>query len=260
MRRGSGAGLGRHKSRRRPFSGSPYRAALRAPATAGTVYGAAYWRRGSCQPVGRQSLAARPIGRAARHGGRRPAPARAASGRRGMQRSVRLPGRHDPLACRRRIRRRERCRLRPAWCMVPPLGGTVSAWQLPGGRGGSCRRAGVRRAWRRQSAALYSRPIGRLKIGGRSAPPEWCRQTRYRQSPARRLVPPNGAAQNRLAKARLKTGGGPAARRPDRAGGMVPPIGGTVRCRAIARHRVWCRPIGRHGEWCLQLQARYGAG
>ena len=73
----------------------------------------------------------------------------------------------------------------------------------------------------------------------------WCRLR-----PARCPVPPNGAAQNRLAKARLKTGGGPAARRPDRAGGMVPPIGGTV----------WCRPIGRHGEWCLQLQARYGAG
>ena len=135
--------------------------------------------------------------------------------------------RHDPLACRRRIRRRERCRLRPARCMVPPLGGTVSAWQLPGGKGGSCRRAGVRRAWRRQSAALYSRPIGRLKIGG-GAPPEWCRQTRYRQSTARSTVPPNGAAQNRLAKARLKTGGGPAARRPDRAGGNgAARLGGT---------------------------------
>ena len=46
----------------------------------------------------------------------------------------------------------------------------------------------------------------------------WCRLR-----PARFLVPPNGAAQNRLAKARLKTGGGPAARRPDWAGGMVPP-------------------------------------
>ena len=145
---------------------SPYRAALRVPATAGTVYGAAYWRRGSCQTVGQQSLTARPIGRAARHGGRRPAPARAASGRRGMQRSVRLPGRHDPLACRRRIRRRERCWLRPARCMVPPLGGTVSAWQSPGGRGGSCRRVGVQRAWRHLLAALYGRPTGRLKMGG----------------------------------------------------------------------------------------------
>ena len=92
---------------------------------------------------------------------------RAASGRRGMQRLVRLPGRHDPLACRRRIRRRERCRLRPARCMVPPLGGTVSAWQLPGGKGGSCRRTFVRRARCRQSAALYSRPTGRLKMGER---------------------------------------------------------------------------------------------
>ena len=105
---------------------------------------------------------------------------RAASGRRGGLRlrvscgirparhaKVGAVARHDPLACRRRIRRRERCRLRPARCMVPPLGGTVSAWQLPGGRGGdSCRRAGVRRAWRRQSAALYGHPIGRLKMGG----------------------------------------------------------------------------------------------
>ena len=82
----------------------------------------------------------------------------------------------------------------------------------------------------------------------------WCRLR-----PARCLVPPNGAAQNRLAKARLKTGGGPAARRPDRAGGMVPPdwaargmvpaIAGTEWCRAIARHEVWCRPMGRHGSW-----------
>ena len=77
---------------------------------------------------------------------------------------------------------------------------------------------------------------------GPIGPAEWCRQ-----SAARFLVPPNGAAQNRLAKARLKTGGGPAARPADRPGGMVPPIGGTVRCRAIARH----------GVWCLQLQARY---
>ena len=68
---------------------------------------------------------------------------RAASGRRGMQRSVRLPGRHDPLACRRRIRRRERCRLRPARCMVPPLGGTVSTWQSPGGKGGGVPAAGL---------------------------------------------------------------------------------------------------------------------
>ena len=77
----------------------------------------------------------------------------------------------------------------------------------------------------------------------------WCRLR-----PARSLVPPNGAAQNRLAKARLKTGGGPAARRPDRAGGMVPPIGGTV----------WCRPIGRHGmvppDWAARSTVPAKAG
>ena len=71
--------------------------------------------------------------------------------------------------------------------------------------------------------------------------------------------------------------------------GTVPPIGGTGRCRAIARHGVWCRPtgrrktawqrpgskpaaallpagpigpaewcrpIGRHGVWCRQSAAR----
>ena len=69
---------------------------------------------------------------------------RAASGRRGMQRSVQLPGRHDPLACRRRIRRRERCRLRPARCMVPPLGGTVPGGMvLLGGKGGGVPAAGL---------------------------------------------------------------------------------------------------------------------
>ena len=90
--------------------------------------------------------------------------------------------------------------------------------------------------------------------------------------PARSLVPPNGAAQNRLAKARLKTGGGPAARRPDRAGGMVPPdraarrmvppIGGTEygaarHGAANRRHGVRCRPMGRHGVWCRLLAARF---
>ena len=85
-----------------------------------------------------------------------------------------------------------------------------------------------------------------------------CRQTWCRQSAARFLVPPNGAAQNRLAKARLKTGGGPAARPADRPGGMVPPdwaargmvpgncpargmvpaIAGTVWCRLRAARRM----------------------
>ena len=95
---------------------------------------------------------------------------RAASGRRGMQRSVRLPGRHDPLACRRRIRRRERCRLRPARCMVPPLGGTVSAWQSPGGRGVGVPAAGLLpgghgAANRRHCTAAL---LGGSKWGGRS--------------------------------------------------------------------------------------------
>ena len=185
---------------------------------------------------------------------------RAASGRRGMQRLVRLPGRHDPLACRRRIRRRERCRLRPARCMVPPLGGTVSAWQSPGGKGGG------------RFLPPGFCPAGMVPpIGGTVRLPYWAAQNGGRRSagvvppdtvpgncPARRMVPPNGAAQNRLAKARLKTGGGPAARRPDRAGGMVPPdwaarlsvmvppgmVGGTGYGAANRRHGSWRRGFG----------------
>ena len=54
------------------------------------------------------------------------------------------------------------------------------------------------------------------------------------------MVPPNGAAQNRLAKARLKTGGGVPGQL---AGGMVPSIDGTVYGAADWRHRM-VLPIG----------------
>ena len=86
---------------------------------------------------------------------------------------------------------------------------------------------------------------------GPIGPAGWCRQ-----SAARFLVPPNGAAQNRLAKARLKTGGGPAARRPDRAGGMVPPdwaARGMVPGNCPARGMV---PAIAGTVWCRQSAAR----
>ena len=204
---------------------------------------------------------------------------RAASGRRGMQRSVRLPGRHNPLACRRRIRRRERCRLRPARCMVPPLGGTVSAWQSPGGKGGSCRRAGVRRAWRRRSAALYGRPIGRLKMGGGAwhPPNGGCKGRRMAsfhcpalagpvsawQSPGGVLSggippgvmrggagagPPGGPGRRRDSGGGMQwlPIGGMPARRGDGPGGTVPP----ERCRAL-RRREWCLLV-----WCRLISCR----
>ena len=99
---------------------------------------------------------------------------RAASGRRGMQRSVRLPGRHDPLACRRRIRRRERCLLSEArygaafgrhgfrLAIAGRQGGVPAAGLLPGGHGAANRR--------HCTAAL----LGGSKWGS-GAPPEWCR-------------------------------------------------------------------------------------
>ena len=82
--------------------------------------------------------------------------------------------RHDPLACRRRIRRRERCRLRSARCMMPPFGGTVSAWQSPGGKRGGVPAAGLLpgghgAANRRHcTAALWT-----AQNGGGVAPAEW---------------------------------------------------------------------------------------
>ena len=68
------------------------------------------------------------------------------------------------------------------WCRL------WAARSPPGNRraargGGPCRRAGIRRAWCRQSAALYSRPTGRgSKWGGGVVP--------ARQPPGRRLVRP----------------------------------------------------------------------
>ena len=81
--------------------------------------------------------------------------------------------RHDPLACRRRIRRRERCRLRPAWCMVPPLGGTVSAWQLPGGRGGGFLPPGFCPAGMAPPIGGTVQPPDRAAQWGGVAPAEW---------------------------------------------------------------------------------------
>ena len=73
----------------------------------------------------------------------------------------------------------------------------------------------------------------------------WRHGVRCRLRPARCPVPPNGAAQNRLAKARLKTGGGPAARRPDRAGGNgAARLGGTEDGAANRRHGSWRRGFG----------------
>ena len=86
--------------------------------------------------------------------------------------------------------------------VMPPVGGMRRRPDRAGGNGAANRRHGVR----------------------------------CRLRPARCLVPPNGAAQNRLAKARLKTGGGPAARRPDRAGGMVPPDWAAQNGAAFWRH------------------------
>ena len=121
---------------------------------------------------------------------------RAASGRRGMQRSVRLPGRHDPLACRRRIRRRERCRLRPARHLVPAKAGTV--WRRPTGR--------RKTAWQRPG----SKPAAALLPAGPIGPAGWCRQ-----SAARGMVPPDWAVRGMVP--------------PDWAArGMVPAIAGTV--------------------------------
>ncbi len=101
------------------------------------------------------------------------------------------------------------------------------------------------------------------------------------------MVPPNGAAQNRLAKARLKTGGGPAARPADRPGGMVPPdwaargmvppgmvppIGGTVPggtgngAGQLPGTKYGAARLGgtgngacncRHGIWCRLRPARF---
>ena len=79
--------------------------------------------------------------------------------------------------------RAERCLLLKARYLVPTIVGTIRRWLCPGQaiawpgarpacllagqqREGSCRRAFARRVWCRQSAALYGRPTGRLKMGG----------------------------------------------------------------------------------------------
>ena len=127
--------------------------------------------------------------------------------------------------------------------MVPPTGGTV-----PGGGGRIGRRAFARRARCRQSAALYGRPIGRLKMGGGGvAPAEW----RVQRTPngvlsmpgLGRAGPPPGSRRAARCPAEFRriscgAGAGPPGR-------MVPPMGGTV--------LAW-RPS------CLRSEARFVPG
>ena len=128
--------------------------------------------------------------------------------------------RHDPLACRRRIRRRERRRLRPARCMVPPLGGTVYG-------------------------AAFGRHGFRLAIAGRQGgflPPGFC-PAGMAPPIGGTVRPPDRAAQN---------GGGETWRHPQR-DAAKDTNGRPFRDR---RHGMWCRPVGRHGS----LAARHDAG
>ena len=134
-----------------------------------------------------------------------------------------------------------------------------------GGRG-SCRRAFARLAWCRQSAALYGRPIGRLKMGGGVAPAEWRVQRTpngalsmpsQSAGPVPARQPPGGALSGGIPPDIMRGGagagppGGPGRRR-DSGGGMQwLPIGGMPARRGDG-------PGGHGARW--NGAGHYGAG